>query len=65
MTDKVRLALIRCITEGADRVKSQYGILNRKKKKHNPFPWVVEPVMEEPSYLQKPMFERQACYGEL
>jgi len=34
----------------------------KKKKKHNPFQWVVEPIMEEPSYLQKPMFGCQACY---
>jgi len=34
----------------------------KKKKKHNPLQWVVEPIMEEPSYLQKPMFGCQACY---
>jgi len=34
----------------------------KKKKKHNPFQWVVEPVMDEPSYLQKTMFGCQACY---
>lgn len=36
---------------------------SRKKiKKPNPLQWVVEPIMEEPSYLEKPMFGCQACY---
>jgi hypothetical protein len=34
----------------------------RKKKKLNPFLWVVEPLMDEPSYLQKTMFGCEACY---
>ncbi len=34
----------------------------KKKKKLNPFQWVVEPIMDEPSYLQKSMFGCQACY---
>lgn len=34
----------------------------KKKKKLNPFLWVVEPFMNEPSYLQKSMFGCQACY---
>ena len=34
----------------------------KKKKRQNPFQWVVEPIMDEPSYLQKPMFGCQACY---
>ena len=34
----------------------------KKKKKLNPFLWVVEPLMDEPSYLQKPMFGCQVCY---
>ena len=34
----------------------------KKKKKQNPFLWVVEPIMDEPSYLQKSMFGCQACY---
>lgn len=34
----------------------------KKKKMINPFLWVVEPLKEEPSYLQKPMFGCQACY---
>lgn len=36
---------------------------SRKKiKKPHPFQWVTEPLMEEPSYLQKSMFGCQACY---
>jgi len=34
----------------------------KKKKKLNPFLWVVEPLMDESSYLQKSMFGCQACY---
>ena len=36
--------------------------LTKKKKKLNPFLWVVEPLMDESSYLQKSMFGCQACY---
>ena len=36
--------------------------LTKKKKKLNPFLWVVEPLMDEPGYLQKSMFGCQACY---
>ena len=35
---------------------------SKKKKKLNPLQWVIEPLMEEPSYLEKPMFGCQACY---
>jgi len=34
----------------------------KKKRKTNPLEWVVEPLMAEPSYLEKPMFGCQACY---
>lgn len=34
----------------------------KKKKKPTPFLWVVEPLMDEPSYLQKSMFGCQAYY---
>ncbi len=34
----------------------------KKKKKPNPFLWVVEPLMDEPSYLEKSMFGCQAYY---
>ena len=34
----------------------------KKKKPQNPLLWVVEPIMDEPSYLQKSMFGCQACY---
>jgi hypothetical protein len=34
----------------------------KKKRIPNPFLWVVEPLMDEPSYLEKPMFGCQACY---
>jgi hypothetical protein len=36
---------------------------SRKKiKKHHPLLWVVESLMEEPSYLEKPMFGSLAIY---
>ncbi len=34
----------------------------RKKTKTHRLQWLVEPVMEEPSYLQRSMFGCQACY---
>lgn len=34
----------------------------RKTPKTHPFQWIVEPLMEEPSYLQRSMFGCQACY---
>jgi len=34
----------------------------KNKKKPAPFLWVVEPLMDESSYLQKSMFGCQACY---
>ena len=36
--------------------------ITKKKKKPTPFLWVVEPLMDESSYLQKSMFGCQACY---
>ncbi len=41
------------------RMKSRSG---KNKKKLNPLLWVIEPLMEEPSYVQRPMFGCQACY---
>jgi hypothetical protein len=36
---------------------------SRKRiKKQHPFLWVIEPLMEEPSYLEKPMFGCLAIY---
>jgi hypothetical protein len=35
---------------------------SKKKPKLNPLLWVIEPIMDDPSYLQKPMFGCQACY---
>lgn len=46
----------------ADAVEFSVVSSTKKKKKHNPFLWVIEPLMDEPSYLQKPMFGCQACY---
>ena len=43
-------------------VKSSMAASTRGKKKPNPFLWVIEPLMDEPSYLQKSMFGCQACY---
>ncbi len=34
----------------------------RRMKKQHPLQWLFEPLMEEPSYLEKPMFGCQACY---
>jgi hypothetical protein len=36
---------------------------SRKRiRKHHPLRWLVEPLMEEASYLEKPMFGCEACY---
>jgi hypothetical protein len=34
----------------------------KNKAKHNPLQWGLDPLIEEPSYLQKPMFGCQAWY---
>ncbi len=34
----------------------------KKKKPQNPFLWVVESIMEEPSYIDKAMFGCRAIY---
>lgn len=34
----------------------------KKIKKQHPLHWLFEPLMEEPSYLEKPMFGCLACY---
>lgn len=34
----------------------------KKTKKQHPLRWLFEPLMEEPSYLEKPMFGCLACY---
>ncbi len=34
----------------------------RKTKKQHPLQWLIEPLEEEPSYLENPMFGCQACY---
>lgn len=34
----------------------------KKKPKNHPLLWVIEPLMEEPSYLEKPMFGCLAVY---
>lgn len=34
----------------------------KKKPKTHPLLWVIEPLMEEPSYLEKPMFGCLAVY---
>jgi len=34
----------------------------KKKKKQHPLLWVVEPLIEEPIYLEKPMFGCLAIY---
>ncbi|NJD56410.1 MAG: hypothetical protein FIA94_08415 [Nitrospirae bacterium] len=35
---------------------------NKNTKKPHPLQWVVEPIMDEASYIQKSMFGCQACY---
>jgi len=35
---------------------------SKKKKKQYPLHWIVESLMEEPSYLEKPMFGCLAIY---
>jgi hypothetical protein len=45
-----------------DAVKFSMALSSKKKKKHHPLQWVVEPLMDEPSYIEKPMFGCQACY---
>jgi len=34
----------------------------KKTKKPHPLHWVLEPLMDEPSYIEKPMFGCLACY---
>ena len=34
----------------------------KRNKKQHPLSWVVEPLIEEPNYLEKPMFGCQAYY---
>jgi hypothetical protein len=34
----------------------------KKTKKPHHLQWVAEPLLDEPSYLEKPMFGCQACY---
>jgi hypothetical protein len=36
--------------------------LRKRIKKQHPLQWLVEPLMGEASYLEKPMFGCQACY---
>lgn len=38
------------------------GASHKKPPKHHHLLWVVEPLMDEPSYLQKPMFGCLAIY---
>ena len=34
----------------------------KRIRKEHPLQWLLEPLMEEPTYLEKPMFGCQACY---
>jgi hypothetical protein len=34
----------------------------KRQKKEQPLRWVIEPLMDEPSYLEKSMFGCLACY---
>jgi hypothetical protein len=35
---------------------------SKRHKKEQPLRWIIEPLMEEPSYLEKSMFGCLACY---
>lgn len=35
---------------------------SKRRKKEQPLRWVIEPMLEEPSYLEKSMFGCVACY---
>jgi hypothetical protein len=35
---------------------------SKKKKPHNPLLWIVEPIMEEPSYIDRAWFGCRAIY---
>lgn len=37
-------------------------ILKPKARRSHPFQWVVEPLAEEPSYIEKAMFGCRGCY---
>ena len=34
----------------------------KRRKKEQPLHWVIEPLMDEPSFLEKSMFGCLACY---
>ncbi len=34
----------------------------KKKQKHQALRWILEPLLDEPSYLERPMFGCLACY---
>ncbi len=38
------------------------NILKPKVRRAHPFQWVVEPLLEEPSYIEKAMFGCRGCY---
>jgi hypothetical protein len=58
--------LVRSLASEAEKhplaVKYYMASSTRKKKKDHPLLWIVEPLMEEPSYLQRPMFGCLAVY---
>ena len=37
-------------------------LLRTKARRSHPFRWVVEPLLEEPSYIEKSMFGCRGCY---
>ena len=37
-------------------------VSRRRMRRRHPLQWLVEPLMEETSYLEKPMFGCEACY---
>jgi hypothetical protein len=37
-------------------------LLKTKAQRFHPFHWVVEPLFEEPSYIERAMFGCQGCY---
>jgi len=49
-------------TKKTNTVKFHMASHSKKKPKTHPLLWVVESLMEEPSYLEKPMFGCLAIY---
>lgn len=49
-------------TDRAKRFFLKADLLRTKARATHPFQWVVEPLSEEPSYIEKAMFGCRGCY---